>query len=71
MLYFLFSHQAYIDAAEIMLTDDVADNKAIGFHGASFLPHQLKDSEKLSVLTHCNTGRFIKFTSLLVSFSFI
>ncbi|KAG1370033.1 Methylthioribose-1-phosphate isomerase [Cocos nucifera] len=48
--------QAYIDAAEIMLTDDVADNKAIGFHGASFLPCQLKDSGKLSVLTHCNTG---------------
>ncbi|XP_008786516.1 methylthioribose-1-phosphate isomerase [Phoenix dactylifera] len=48
--------QSYIDAAETMLTDDVADNKAIGFHGASFLPCQLKDSGKLSVLTHCNTG---------------
>ncbi|KAJ0029984.1 hypothetical protein Pint_13525 [Pistacia integerrima] len=48
--------QAYIEAAEIMLKDDVASNKAIGSHGASFLQHQLKNSNKLSVLTHCNTG---------------
>lgn len=48
--------QAYINAAETMLIDDVADNKAIGSHGASFLLRQLKDSERLSVLTHCNTG---------------
>ncbi|KAJ0972841.1 hypothetical protein J5N97_020800 [Dioscorea zingiberensis] len=48
--------EAYIDAAEIMLTDDVNDNKAIGFHGARFLQSQLKDSERLSILTHCNTG---------------
>ncbi|XP_031274067.1 methylthioribose-1-phosphate isomerase [Pistacia vera] len=48
--------QAYIEAAEIMLKDDVVSNKAIGSHGASFLQHQLKNSNKLSVLTHCNTG---------------
>ncbi|XP_039132897.1 methylthioribose-1-phosphate isomerase [Dioscorea cayenensis subsp. rotundata] len=48
--------EAYIDAAERMLTDDVNDNKAIGFHGARFLQSQLKDSESLSILTHCNTG---------------
>ncbi|KAJ7979228.1 Methylthioribose-1-phosphate isomerase [Quillaja saponaria] len=47
--------QAYIEAAEIMLTDDVASNKAIGSYGAGFLLNQ-KKSLKLSVLTHCNTG---------------
>ncbi|KAL5768489.1 hypothetical protein ACOSP7_015036 [Xanthoceras sorbifolium] len=48
--------QAYIEAAEIMLEDDVASNKAIGSYGAKFLHHQLKDSQRVSVLTHCNTG---------------
>ncbi|KAB1209514.1 Methylthioribose-1-phosphate isomerase [Morella rubra] len=48
--------QAYIEAAEIMLRDDVACNKAIGSYGASFLCHQLKNSKSLSILTHCNTG---------------
>ncbi|XVE97882.1 hypothetical protein REPUB_Repub03eG0056900 [Reevesia pubescens] len=48
--------QAYIEAAEIMLDDDVASNKAIGSYGASFLQHQLKNSKRFSVLTHCNTG---------------
>lgn len=47
--------QVYIEAAEIMLKDDVATNKAIGSYGASFLQNQLKNS-KFSVLTHCNTG---------------
>lgn len=47
--------QAYIEAAEIMLEDDVASNKAIGSYGASFIQHQTK-KQKLSVLTHCNTG---------------
>ncbi|XP_076913496.1 methylthioribose-1-phosphate isomerase-like [Bidens hawaiensis] len=45
--------QAYIDAAETMLEDDVASNKAIGSHGSSFIQN-LKN--KVSVLTHCNTG---------------
>ncbi|GMP36972.1 hypothetical protein CsSME_00008892 [Camellia sinensis var. sinensis] len=48
--------QAYIDAAELMLKDDVASNKAIGSFGASFLQQQLGDSKKFSILTHCNTG---------------
>ncbi|KAI9192017.1 hypothetical protein LWI28_016990 [Acer negundo] len=48
--------QAYIEAAEIMLEDDVASNKAIGSYGAKFLQHQLKHTQRLSVLTHCNTG---------------
>ncbi|CAI9100750.1 OLC1v1037914C1 [Oldenlandia corymbosa var. corymbosa] len=49
-------NQAYIEAAEKMLDDDVASNKAIGSYGAQFLVHQLKNSDKISVLTHCNTG---------------
>ncbi|KAK9989885.1 hypothetical protein SO802_030124 [Lithocarpus litseifolius] len=48
--------QAYIEAAEVMLKDDVASNKAIGSYGASVLQHLLKDSKRLSILTHCNTG---------------
>ncbi|KAJ7956000.1 Methylthioribose-1-phosphate isomerase [Quillaja saponaria] len=47
--------QAYIEAAEIMLKDDVASNKAIGSFGARFVLNQ-KSNLKLSVLTHCNTG---------------
>ncbi|MBA0820366.1 hypothetical protein Gohar_021976, partial [Gossypium harknessii] len=43
--------QAYIEAAEIMLDDDVASNKAIGSYGSRFLQDQ-----RISVLTHCNTG---------------
>ncbi|KAG9135604.1 hypothetical protein Leryth_002341 [Lithospermum erythrorhizon] len=46
----------YTEAAEIMLKDDVASNKAIGAYGATFLHNQLKDSEKMCILTHCNTG---------------
>uniref|UniRef100_A0A0D9V0G1 Methylthioribose-1-phosphate isomerase n=1 Tax=Leersia perrieri TaxID=77586 RepID=A0A0D9V0G1_9ORYZ len=46
---------AYIDAAETMLVDDVADNKAIGLHGAEFLKQKL-GNKHISVLTHCNTG---------------
>lgn len=48
--------QAFIEAAEAMLTDDFASNKAIGSYGASFIRSQLDDPKKLSVLTHCNTG---------------
>uniref|UniRef100_A0A7C8ZRD7 Methylthioribose-1-phosphate isomerase n=1 Tax=Opuntia streptacantha TaxID=393608 RepID=A0A7C8ZRD7_OPUST len=48
--------QAYIEAAEIMLEEDVASNKAIGSHGASCFQSQLKDDKKMSILTHCNTG---------------
>ncbi|KAK4774472.1 hypothetical protein SAY86_009407 [Trapa natans] len=48
--------EGYIEAAEIMLKDDVASNKAIGSYGASFIKLHRESSEKLSVLTHCNTG---------------
>ncbi|KAL5728563.1 S-methyl-5-thioribose-1-phosphate isomerase [Ranunculus cassubicifolius] len=48
--------QAYIEAAEAMLVDDVASNKAIGLYGASFIKNILKDSKNISMLTHCNTG---------------
>ncbi|MCL7024469.1 hypothetical protein MKW94_011080, partial [Papaver nudicaule] len=48
--------QAYIEAAETMLEDDVASNKAIGSYGASLIQARLTDSKKISVLTHCNTG---------------
>ncbi|PIA27628.1 hypothetical protein AQUCO_07600058v1 [Aquilegia coerulea] len=48
--------QAYIEAAETMLKDDVASNKAIGSYGASFIKDTLKDLKSVSILTHCNTG---------------
>ncbi|GER36077.1 methylthioribose-1-phosphate isomerase [Striga asiatica] len=48
--------QAYIEAAEVMLEDDVASNKAIGHYGAIFLQKQQGNPKTLSVLTHCNTG---------------
>ncbi|KAM7258021.1 hypothetical protein ACFE04_013762 [Oxalis oulophora] len=48
--------KAYIEAAEIMLEDDVASNKAIGSYGSKIIQQQAKNSGKLFVLTHCNTG---------------
>ncbi|CAN4077065.1 unnamed protein product [Withania somnifera] len=48
--------QAYIEAAEVMLEDDVTSNKAIGSYGASFIKNYLKGSHKITILTHCNTG---------------
>ena len=51
-----FTLQAYVEAAEIMLEDDIASNKAIGSYGAKFIQHHT-EKQKLSVLTHCNTGR--------------
>lgn len=50
---------AYVEAAEKMLLDDVRDNKKIGMHGVEWI---LKNTEagkrngRVSVLTHCNTG---------------
>jgi methylthioribose-1-phosphate isomerase len=49
---------AYVEAAEQMLIDDVSDNENIGKHGAEWI---LKNSEAgkkgpVSMLTHCNTG---------------
>ncbi|KAL0345011.1 UNVERIFIED_CONTAM: Methylthioribose-1-phosphate isomerase [Sesamum radiatum] len=48
--------QAYTEAAEVMLGDDVASNKAIGKYGASLIQKQQADPKSISVLTHCNTG---------------
>lgn len=55
---------AYVKAAEKMLEDDVADNKAIGEHGARWIEKQTEagvrrttdPKQALQVLTHCNTG---------------
>lgn len=46
---------AYVQAAEQMLVDDVSDNKAIGDHGADWILKHAK-SDQVSILTHCNTG---------------
>ena len=56
--------EAYIMAAEQMLVDDVSDNKAIGEHGARWIgentvagrKRKADGSQRLQVLTHCNTG---------------
>lgn len=50
---------AYINAAEQMLADDVNDNERIGSFGANWISQNVKENnsgEKISVLTHCNTG---------------
>jgi methylthioribose-1-phosphate isomerase len=52
------ARDAYVQAAEQMLIDDVSDNENIGKHGAEWI---LKNSEAgkkgpVSMLTHCNTG---------------
>jgi methylthioribose-1-phosphate isomerase len=47
--------KAYCDATAQMLVDDVSDNRGIGEHGAEWIVKNVK-SEKVSVLTHCNTG---------------
>lgn len=47
---------AYLEAAEQMLIDDVKDNKNIGKYGAEYILENAKDKSNISVLTHCNTG---------------
>jgi len=48
---------AYMQAAEKMLVDDVSDNEAIGRHGAEWiLKHASSSSNQVSIVTHCNTG---------------
>lgn len=49
---------AYIEAAEKMLIDDVSDNEAIGKHGAEWIVKNTVPGQKgqVSVVTHCNTG---------------
>lgn len=51
--------EAYIQAAEQMLVDDVKDNQNIGKYGAEWITKNTKSihpDQKFSVLTHCNTG---------------
>ncbi|XP_028399758.1 methylthioribose-1-phosphate isomerase-like isoform X2 [Dendronephthya gigantea] len=40
---------------ESMLAKDIADNKAIGSHGANHMMANIK-AEKIVAMTHCNTG---------------
>ena len=47
---------AYVEAAEKMMVDDVADNEGIGGHGAEWILKHRKSDGDVSVLTHCNTG---------------
>ena len=47
---------AIVEAAEKMLVDDVQDNKNIGKYGAEYIVKNVRDSDNISVLTHCNTG---------------
>ncbi|KAL1895926.1 S-methyl-5-thioribose-1-phosphate isomerase [Sporothrix stenoceras] len=49
---------AYVAAAEAILERDLQSNLSIGNHGADWLLKQSGGSstEKVSVLTHCNTG---------------
>jgi len=46
----------YQSRAESMLEQDVADNKNIGRFGAEWLSGSVAGKEKVTVLTHCNTG---------------
>lgn len=48
----------FINAAKKMLEDDVNDNKNIGRNGAEWISQELglKNGDKISVLTICNTG---------------
>ena len=49
----------YIQAAERMLANDVADNKNIGTYGAKWILKANRTQSpdyRVSVLTHCNTG---------------
>lgn len=50
--------QAYVEAAEKMLVDDVSDNENIGSHGADWIVKNTEAGKKgkVSILTHCNTG---------------
>ena len=52
---------AYNEAAERMLTDDVRDNEGIGKNGAEWIMRNTPQGRegKVSVLTHCNTGHVV------------
>ncbi|KAI1905582.1 S-methyl-5-thioribose-1-phosphate isomerase [Ophidiomyces ophidiicola] len=49
----------FISVAEKMLVDDIADNRAIGAHGAQWIIENIPiagEGRSVSILTHCNTG---------------
>ena len=46
---------AYVERAEVMLADDLADNKAIGEAGADDIL-RVGAGQKINMLTICNTG---------------
>lgn len=51
--------ETYIQAAEQMLLNDVKDNENIGKYGAEWImqnARSIDSTQKVSVLTHCNTG---------------
>jgi methylthioribose-1-phosphate isomerase len=50
--------EAYVDAAQNMLVDDVSDNENIGKHGAEWIVKNTEAGKRgqVSMLTHCNTG---------------
>lgn len=50
--------EAYVQAAEQMLIDDVSDNENIGKHGAEWIVKNSEAGKKgpVSMMTHCNTG---------------
>jgi hypothetical protein len=62
--------ERYIEAAEKMLVDDVADNKNIGEYGAKWILSQKKEggSPQVAVLTHCNTGFETLYRTVRVCF---
>eukprot|EP00056_Hartaetosiga_gracilis_P014257 m.240122 g.240122 ORF g.240122 m.240122 type:complete len:364 (+) comp14541_c0_seq1:39-1130(+) len=41
---------------EGMMAADIADNRAIGKHGAEAILSHVKEGENVHILTHCNTG---------------
>ncbi|CAM6097974.1 unnamed protein product [Calypogeia fissa] len=48
--------EAFVEAAEVMLAEDVMSNKSIGGFGAKAILKSTKSEKGLKVLTHCNTG---------------
>ena len=52
-------NEAYIQAAEQMLVDDIEDNEGIGRFGADWIlrhSNLVPPVGRISVITHCNTG---------------
>lgn len=46
----------FLEATEAMLAKDIADNQAIGTHGAAAILQSVVGEAPVRVLTHCNTG---------------